>query len=1220
MSLLDDPFESLSLSPAETAAYAKLFKLADAKGDGIILPQAAVVFLSKSRLSQETLGQIWTIANSENLGFLNAASFSRALKLIAAAQAGLPVAKSSLSAQTPLPQFEGIQLDAAPKPAPAATPLAVHLTGGRLPVHRTGDSFVSQQAHAPVTITDEERERFTTFFNNAGPVNESLSADVARDLFLKSQLPVETLGKIWSLVDPAGTGRLPLTQFIVAMALITKLRTKALAALPPVVPPELLKSASGFPASTPAAGLASPGPSRPGGGFWDNHQFGTDSTMARSKPDLPALTAQRTGTLSSSDRLAAVTTDDEKKQFYGFFDQLDSQKQGFLTGEVASVFFLKSNLPPSDLAQIWNLVDVGATGRITRDGFAAAMSLIRKRMAGAPIPASLAVPAATPAAPKTASLLDPVDPFDPLGGSAAGPSIPAPALAPKPVADLFSFDSAPSPAPLPSTQGGLAAPGSTTALNSVPGLGASISGLGASASSFTIPTLPAAMSMYAEAAEREADLAARKEEVKRLTEQLKLLHPTADELKAKHAEIDAEYKAITDEKNKLTIQLSQLRATYDAEVQIVRESQQMLVTEKMRLDAARLELSQIEDAVAAVKQEKTTLLDMTQSLQHELTEAKKSIQERTDETNAMRAELEKVRADVRQQQQLADVNQKLLASAQAENQRFKMDLIQERERLEHARQKSAQLQQQASVMQAINQRERDNIKAAEQERLREMSRSEELLSKMAPPAASPTPGPLSPSKSVQLDAAGLTLQLPLSPPPPVPSLASKPVKGESLASIQAEPTAALPPVDTETAAEAARVMSPAPASAPLSAPLSSSSAVPAVAPSPTPSQGRPELVKRMSRDELNAKDKNELDSLFEANKPKSRPDSTKASPAKATASLRSNSVHTLDSAAPPLPQTALSPALSQASAPAAAPSVAASASSAVPAASAFPANFEDAFGSVPALPSTPAATQGPPKPPTTPSSKSSIARKTAAGTLEFESEFQKAFSSADKSATAARDSSTIRSASTHAHDQSFAKIQPKDFGADAFTFDASFGDAKPAKVGSVSAKVDFDAAFASSFGSPKPAPASASAGPAKTSAPAGFGSVDFASAFGSDPFGAPAAAPAGAAAAPAPSAAFDAFFGCAPPAAPSSGNPFGSADFDKAFAMPAPALAPAPGAASAPAPSAAATAGAAPSGTAEAPEVDKIVQMGFTREQALNALDIHSYDVNRAINYLLESA
>ncbi|KAH6583384.1 hypothetical protein BASA61_008001 [Batrachochytrium salamandrivorans] len=385
----------LQLTPTESAAYARLFKMADTAGTGLILPASAVVFLSKSKLPKATLGHIWSLADTDSLGALDCPTFNRVLKYIAAVQAGHPVALASLSLATPLPILDGIHLDApptptmplslsAPKTLSPASAIPINVTGTRIALQRTGEIAVRSTSLASDTtmaVLPEEHERFTSFFTAAGPVDGALTAQVARDLFLKSNLPMETLGKIWQLVDPTGLGKLPLNQFIVAMWLITQIRFNA--------------------------DFNTPAVPQNGGGFWDTHQNVGDDADANYRsssaketdaisvksyaPSGDARTPDVHRLTTSTDSISASTTaipEAEKKRFYGFFDQLDTNKRAFLTGEEVSAFFFKSRLPPADLAQIWEYVDVSKSGKLSREGFATAMFLISKRMAGGALPSA----------------------------------------------------------------------------------------------------------------------------------------------------------------------------------------------------------------------------------------------------------------------------------------------------------------------------------------------------------------------------------------------------------------------------------------------------------------------------------------------------------------------------------------------------------------------------------------------------------------------------------------------------------------------------------------------------------------------------------------------------------------------------------------------------------------------------------------------------------------
>ena len=100
-------------------------------------------------------------------------------------------------------------------------------------------------------------------------------------------------------------------------------------------------------------------------------------------------------------------TASEKTAADRYFDDLDSQRHGYIEGDVAVPFMLKSRLPGEALAQIWyvlsgpfpfffpvqpyqrDLADINNDGRLTRDGFAVAMHLIQKKLAGSDIPVAL---------------------------------------------------------------------------------------------------------------------------------------------------------------------------------------------------------------------------------------------------------------------------------------------------------------------------------------------------------------------------------------------------------------------------------------------------------------------------------------------------------------------------------------------------------------------------------------------------------------------------------------------------------------------------------------------------------------------------------------------------------------------------------------------------------------------------------------------------------------
>lgn len=91
---------AVRLTPDEKRLYGQLFRIADADHAGIITGNVAVEFFKKSKLTPSVLAeayllpypsltmQVWTIADTENRGFLTQKTWSIALRLIAHAQQG----------------------------------------------------------------------------------------------------------------------------------------------------------------------------------------------------------------------------------------------------------------------------------------------------------------------------------------------------------------------------------------------------------------------------------------------------------------------------------------------------------------------------------------------------------------------------------------------------------------------------------------------------------------------------------------------------------------------------------------------------------------------------------------------------------------------------------------------------------------------------------------------------------------------------------------------------------------------------------------------------------------------------------------------------------------------------------------------------------------------------------------------------------------------------
>ncbi|CAF1354419.1 unnamed protein product [Adineta steineri] len=80
---------------------------------------------------------------------------------------------------------------------------------------------------------------------------------------------------------------------------------------------------------------------------------------------------------------------DERVRYEAYFQQC-GPVQGYLTGEQAREFFVKSSLPGDILRKIWDLADLTSDGRLDKREFAIACCLISSQVQKtAPLPPTL---------------------------------------------------------------------------------------------------------------------------------------------------------------------------------------------------------------------------------------------------------------------------------------------------------------------------------------------------------------------------------------------------------------------------------------------------------------------------------------------------------------------------------------------------------------------------------------------------------------------------------------------------------------------------------------------------------------------------------------------------------------------------------------------------------------------------------------------------------------
>jgi len=128
-------------------------------------------------------------------------------------------------------------------------------------------SYISEVDEGVWKITEEQRTYYVNQFKKLQPNDKGLiKGPQARDFFMKSNLPVEVLSKIWHLSDVNKDSALDIEEFCIAMHLVVAVKHDV--ELPPVLPTMLApkpsaQAAQGFTTSFPTSSNDQPEEERP---------------------------------------------------------------------------------------------------------------------------------------------------------------------------------------------------------------------------------------------------------------------------------------------------------------------------------------------------------------------------------------------------------------------------------------------------------------------------------------------------------------------------------------------------------------------------------------------------------------------------------------------------------------------------------------------------------------------------------------------------------------------------------------------------------------------------------------------------------------------------------------------------------------------------------------------------------------------------------------------
>ncbi|XP_024425681.2 ralBP1-associated Eps domain-containing protein 2 isoform X2 [Desmodus rotundus] len=337
------PGSPLLLSDGEQQCYSELFARcagAASGGPGSGPPEAARAapgaataaagpvtdLFRASQLPAETLHQITELCGAKRVGYFGPTQFYIALKLIAAAQSGLPVRIESIKCELPLPRFMISKTDSEVRFGNSAE---LHGTKVQIP-------YLISEKNTFKRMDDEDKQE------TQSPTMSPLASPPS---------------------SPPHYQRVPLSHGYSKLRSSTEqMHPAPYEARQPLVQPE--GSSSGNQGAKPPRRQASL-----------IRSFSVERELQDNNSNYP-------------DEPWRIT--EEQREYYvNQFRSLQPDPGSFISGSVAKNFFTKSKLSIPELSYIWELSDADCDGALTLPEFCAAFHLIVARKNGYPLPETL---------------------------------------------------------------------------------------------------------------------------------------------------------------------------------------------------------------------------------------------------------------------------------------------------------------------------------------------------------------------------------------------------------------------------------------------------------------------------------------------------------------------------------------------------------------------------------------------------------------------------------------------------------------------------------------------------------------------------------------------------------------------------------------------------------------------------------------------------------------
>ncbi|XP_067453778.1 ralBP1-associated Eps domain-containing protein 2 isoform X1 [Thunnus thynnus] len=324
----------IPLNEHEQRFYSGLHGVCQADTSGKLSSSKVAELFKASQLPPESLHKVTEVCGAKRLGYFGKTQFYVALKLLAAAQSGLPIRLESVTANLPLPRFVGLKNE--PEMRYPTVPPGID-----------GQGAQCGTAPGPVTRTPADRSTFRHLESSVekkepwSPPRSPCSSPPRSPLAYRSYPYTKQRNGADS-----------------QMAYESKPSSR------PIVQMEQHSSPS---------------------------NYGTKPTVEH--PAMAqASSAERLdqqGVVDYSDDDPWRITEEQLEYYTNQFKSLQPDLGALILGAVAKNFFTKSKLPIPELSHIWELSDVDRDGALTFSEFCTAFHLIVARKNGYPLPESL---------------------------------------------------------------------------------------------------------------------------------------------------------------------------------------------------------------------------------------------------------------------------------------------------------------------------------------------------------------------------------------------------------------------------------------------------------------------------------------------------------------------------------------------------------------------------------------------------------------------------------------------------------------------------------------------------------------------------------------------------------------------------------------------------------------------------------------------------------------